>query len=43
MTRCVLGSYTLLSYTVPSDLPADVVATACGAMTAAGYVARRVL
>ena len=34
----ILGGYTLLSYTVPQDLPPAVVATACGVMTAAGYV-----
>lgn len=35
----MLGNYTLLSYTIPTDLPAPVVATAAGIMTAAGYVA----
>ena len=35
----VCGNYALLSYTVPSDLEGEVVATAAGIMTAAGYVA----
>jgi len=35
----LLGNYTLLSYTVPSDLPAEVVATAAGAMTFTAYIA----
>lgn len=33
----LLGSYTLLCYTVPSDLPQDIAAGAAGIMTAAGY------
>ncbi|RLN83429.1 hypothetical protein BBJ28_00021125 [Nothophytophthora sp. Chile5] len=33
----LLGNYTLLSYTVPSDLPQDVAAGAAGIMTAVGY------
>jgi sugar phosphate permease len=33
----VLGNYTLLSYTVPSDLPQDIAAGAAGIMTAVGY------
>ncbi|GMI09349.1 hypothetical protein TrRE_jg12914, partial [Triparma retinervis] len=35
----MLGNYTLLSYTIPTDLPFEIVATAGGVMTAAGYVA----
>jgi hypothetical protein len=35
----MLGNYTLLSYTIPTDLPFEIVATAGGIMTAAGYVA----
>jgi len=35
----MLGNYTLLSYTVPTDLPGEIVATAAGVMTAAGYLA----
>lgn len=33
----LLGNYTLLSYTVPSDLPQDIAAGAAGIMTAVGY------
>ncbi|KAG7401537.1 hypothetical protein PHYBOEH_000595 [Phytophthora boehmeriae] len=33
----LLGNYTLLSYTVPSDLPRDIAAGASGIMTAVGY------
>jgi OPA family glycerol-3-phosphate transporter-like MFS transporter len=33
----LLGNYTLLSYTVPSDLPRDISAGAAGIMTAVGY------
>ncbi|KAH7474253.1 uncharacterized protein KRP23_8386 [Phytophthora ramorum] len=33
----LLGNYTLLSYTVPSDLPRDIAAGAAGIMTAVGY------
>ena len=35
----MLGNYTLLSYTIPTDLPSDIVATAAGIMTATGYMA----
>ena len=34
----MLGNYTLLSYTIPTDLPGPIVATAAGIMTAAGYL-----
>jgi len=33
----LLGNYTLLSYTVPTDLPQDIAAGAAGIMTAVGY------
>lgn len=33
----LLGNYTLLCYTVPSDLPQDIAAGAAGIMTAVGY------
>ncbi|KAL4165324.1 hypothetical protein KRP22_004053 [Phytophthora ramorum] len=33
----LLGNYTLLSYTVPSDLSQDIAAGAAGVMTAVGY------
>lgn len=35
----LLGNYTILSYTVPCDLPSDLVGTAAGVLTSAGYVA----
>ncbi|KAF0716069.1 Aste57867_3040 [Aphanomyces stellatus] len=35
----LLGNYTLLSYTVPADLPADISASAVGLFTAVGYIA----
>ncbi|KAF0696240.1 Aste57867_12998 [Aphanomyces stellatus] len=35
----LLGNYTLLSYTVPADLPVDVAAGASGLFTAVGYFA----
>ena len=35
---CVLGNYTMLSYTVPADLPPADVGFAAGMMTAAGYL-----
>jgi sugar phosphate permease len=35
---CVLGNYTMLSYTVPADLPPADVGFAAGVMTAAGYL-----
>ncbi|KAF0716085.1 Aste57867_3032 [Aphanomyces stellatus] len=35
----LLGNFTLLNYTVPADLPADVIATATGLITAIGYIA----
>uniref|UniRef100_M4BUB6 Major facilitator superfamily (MFS) profile domain-containing protein n=1 Tax=Hyaloperonospora arabidopsidis (strain Emoy2) TaxID=559515 RepID=M4BUB6_HYAAE len=34
---CILGNYTLLSYTVPTDLPQDIAAGATGIMHAVGY------
>lgn len=34
---CILGNYTLLSYTVPTDLPQDIAAGATGIMHAIGY------
>ncbi|ETW06907.1 hypothetical protein, variant 3 [Aphanomyces invadans] len=34
----VLGNYTLLSYTVPADLPANISASAVGLFTAVGYI-----
>ncbi|RHY29989.1 hypothetical protein DYB32_004709 [Aphanomyces invadans] len=36
----VLGNYTLLSYTVPADLPANISASAVGLFTAVGYAHR---
>ena len=36
---CILGCYTLLSYTIPTDLPSHVVGLAAGMMTAVGYIA----
>jgi sugar phosphate permease len=41
MAIFMLGNYTLLSYTVPTDLPPEIVATAAGVMTAAGYASAR--
>ena len=35
---CVLGNYTMLSYTVPADLPPSDVGCAAGMMSAAGYL-----
>ena len=35
---CVLGNYTMLSYTVPADLPPADVGLGAGVMTAAGYL-----
>ncbi|OQR80841.1 Major Facilitator Superfamily (MFS) [Achlya hypogyna] len=35
----LLGNYTLLSYTVPTDLPVDIAASAAGLFTAVGYFA----
>lgn len=34
---CILGNYTLLSYTVPTDLPQEIAAGATGVMHAVGY------
>ncbi|RHY56254.1 hypothetical protein DYB34_013837 [Aphanomyces astaci] len=34
----LLGNYTLLSYTVPADLPEDISASAVGLFTAVGYI-----
>ncbi|KAJ0408159.1 hypothetical protein P43SY_002129 [Pythium insidiosum] len=36
---CLLGNYTLLSYTVPSDLPQDIAAGASGIITCVAYFA----
>ena len=39
LTTCVLGNYTMLSYTIPADLPPADVGLAAGVMTAGGYLA----
>ena len=36
----VLGNYTLFSYTIPSDLPTEIVALGFGILTMSGYLAR---
>ena len=35
----LLGQYTMVSYTVPADLPPQIVGVGCGCLTVAAYVA----